>query len=394
MKLILKVAPRPGTSLDALLHQSRGLDLWVTRSDHLIVRADERRADELRRLGYGVEQLHLTTDYLEQHFTAAALSGYHSPESLNDDMSDLAQKYSNLAELRTIGRSVQGRPIQALRLGERRSSNRKVLLVGCHHAREWISVEVPFLLAQHLLEKAQEPEIASWFAAGEIWIAPMVNPDGNAFTRNRADPENRLWRKNRRDNGDGTIGVDPNRNYDYMWGSLDVSTSSRNPADETYIGPGAFSEPESKAVADLVEAQQFRGVITYHSFSQLILYPWGYTRSPIGNAEDREKVAELGRRMATIIRGVHGKIYVAEQASQLYPTAGDTTDWAYGKHRIPAITIELRPDSHDVGGFILPASEIAPTFEENLPAALDFIRTVLPADGSIPDPRPRRGMGE
>jgi len=82
MKLILKVVPRPGTSLDALLHQSLGLDLWVTRSDHLILRADERRADELRRLGYGVEQLHLTTDYLERHFTPAALSGYHSLESL------------------------------------------------------------------------------------------------------------------------------------------------------------------------------------------------------------------------------------------------------------------------------------------------------------------------
>src|SRR5690242_15947626 len=191
MKLILKVVPRAGTSLDTLLHQSLGLDLWVTRTDHLILRTDERRADELRRLGYGVEQLHLTTDYLEQHFTAAALSGYHSPESLNDDMSDLAQRHNQLAELRTIGRSVQGRPIQALRLGERRNSNRKVLLVGCHHAREWISVEVPFLLAQHLLEKAQEPEIASWFAAGEIWIAPMVNPDGNAFSRNPADPENR-----------------------------------------------------------------------------------------------------------------------------------------------------------------------------------------------------------
>jgi carboxypeptidase T len=377
MKLILKVSPRPGSSLDAILHQALGLDVWVTRSDYLILRTDERRADELRRLGYAVEQLHLTKDYLEQHFTEAALTGYHSPESLNDDLSDLAQRYSNLAELRTIGRSVQNRPIQALRLGERRNSTRKVLLVGCHHAREWISIEVPFLLAQNLLENAHDPEIASWFSSCEIWVAPMVNPDGNAFTQNRSDPENRLWRKNRRDNGNGTIGVDPNRNYDYMWGSLDVNTSSRNPADETYIGPFAFSEPENKAVADLVEAQQFDGVITYHSYSQLILYPWGYTRSPIDNPDEREKVSDLGRRMATLIRGVHGEIYVPEQASQLYPTAGDTTDWAYGKHRIPAITIELRPDSHEVGGFILPASQIAPTFEENLPAALEFIRTVL-----------------
>jgi carboxypeptidase T len=389
MNLILKVVPRPGRSLDAILHRGLGLDVWVTRSDHLILRTDERRADELRRLGYGVEQLHLTANYLDQHFTEAALTGYHSPESLNDDLSDLARRYSNLAELRTIGSSVQNRPIQVLRLGERRNSKHKVLIVGCHHAREWISVEVPFLLAQHMLENAQDAEIASWFAGSEIWIAPMVNPDGHAFTQNRADPENRLWRKNRRDNGDGTIGVDPNRNYDYMWGSLDVNTSSRNPADETYIGPFAFSEPESKAVADLVEAQEFSGVITYHSFSQLILYPWGYTRSPIDNTDDREKISDLGRRMATLIRGIHGKIYVPEQASQLYPTAGDTTDWAYGKHRIPGITIELRPDSQDAGGFILPASQIAPTFEENRPAAFEFIRTAL----GIPPKHPAAEVG-
>jgi carboxypeptidase T len=377
MKVILKVVPRQATSLDALLHQTLGLDVWVTRSDYLALRTDEQTADKLRRLGYDVEQLHITTDYLQQHFTAAVLSGYHSPESLNDDMSDLARKYKDIAELRVIGTSVEGRPLQALRLGERRNSDRKVLLVGCHHAREWISVEVPLLLAQRILENAQTTEIGAWLAAGEIWVAPMVNPDGHAFTRNLADPENRLWRKNRRDNGDGTIGVDPNRNYDYMWGSLDVNTSSRNPADETYIGAHPFSEPESKAVADLVDAQRFRGLITYHSYSQLILYPWGYTRSPIANPEDRERTVEIGRRMAKVIWDVHGSIYVPQQASQLYPAAGDTTDWAYGKHAIPAITIELRPDSHEVGGFILPPNQIMPTFEEILPATLEFIRTVF-----------------
>src|SRR5262249_6299139 len=115
MKLIVRVVPRPGASLDALLHQSLGLDVWVTRSDHLVLRIDEQNVDRLQRLGYDVEQLHLTTDYLEQHFTAAVLSGYHSPEQLNDDMSDLANKYKSIAELRGIGASVQGRPIQALR---------------------------------------------------------------------------------------------------------------------------------------------------------------------------------------------------------------------------------------------------------------------------------------
>ncbi|HEY0525931.1 MAG TPA: M14 family metallopeptidase [Stellaceae bacterium] len=378
MKLILKVTPGTAAQpLDRLLGMTLGLDIWVARSDHLVLRTDEARAERLRQLGYGVEQLHLTRDYLERHFTAAAVADYHSPESLNDDMSALAAAHPDIAELRTIGASVQNRPILALRLGLRRNSEHKVLFVGCHHAREWISVEVPFRLARHLLDHAEEAEVATWLSGGEIWIAPMVNPDGHAFTRDRSDPENRLWRKNRRDNGDGTTGVDPNRNYDFQWGTLDIDTSSKTPGAETYIGPRAFSEPESKAVADLVDAQKFRGVVTYHSYSQLILHPWGYTRTPIANHADHERLAGLGRQMAKSVKSVHGRVYVPEQASKLYPTAGDTTDWAYGKHQIPAITIELRPDSHDEGGFILPPDQIAPAFEENLPAALDFIRAVF-----------------
>src|SRR5712691_6134151 len=93
--------------------------------------------------------------------------------------------------------------------------------------------------------------------------------------------------------------------------------------------------------------------------------------------EDREKLAAIGLRMATLMRNVHQKIYVPQQASQLYPAAGDTTDWAYGKHSIPAITIELRPDSHALGGFILPPDQIKPTFDEMLPATMEFIRTIF-----------------
>src|SRR5687767_13492610 len=105
-------------------------------------------------------------------------------------------------------------------------------------------------------------QIAGWLQAGEIWIAPMVNPDGHEFSR--TGPANRLWRKNRRVNADGSIGVDPNRNYGYMWGILDVPTSSHTPSDPTYVGPRAFSEPETRAVRDLVAAQRFDGVVTFH----------------------------------------------------------------------------------------------------------------------------------
>jgi carboxypeptidase T len=204
-------------------------------------------------------------------------------------------------------------------------------------------------------------------------VMPMVNPDGHEFCRT-AD---RLWRKNRRRNSDGSFGVDPNRNYGYMWGTLDVPTSSQVPSDETYVGPRAFSEPETQAVRNLVAAQKFAGLITYHSFSQLVLYPWGYTADEVRDPVDRATLSDLARRMSESIRQVHGKIYIPQPSSKLYPTAGDTTDWAYGEYGIPSFTIELRPKTVEEGGFILPTSAIRPTWEENRSAAFYLIDRLL-----------------
>jgi carboxypeptidase T len=173
------------------------------------------------------------------------------------------------------------------------------------------------------------------------------------------------------------VGVDPNRNYGYMWGTLDISTSSHVPSDETYVGPRAFSEPETRAVRDLVARELFSGLITYHSYSQLILYPWGYTADPIADPADRSELSQLGAELQQLIKGVHGRTYTAQKASELYPTAGDTVDWVYGEYDIPSFTIELRPATAMDGGFILPANQIQPTFEENRPAAHAFIEHIF-----------------
>ena len=202
----------------------------------------------------------------------------------------------------------------------------------------------------------------------------MVNPDGHEYTQT---PANRLWRKDRRRNPDGSTGVDPNRNYGYMWGTLDVNTSSHVPADETYVGPRAFSEPEVRAVRDLVARERFSGVLSYHSYSQLILYPWGYTAERIEDQDDFAEHRDLAQDMEQLIRKVHGRTYVAQQSSELYPTAGDTTDWTYGEYDAPSLTIELRPATWAEGGFILRADQIRPCWEENRPAALEFIRHVI-----------------
>jgi carboxypeptidase T len=151
------------------------------------------------------------------------------------------------------------------------------------------------------------------------------------------------------------------------------------PSDDTYVGPRAFSEPETRAVRNLVARELFSGVLTYHSYSQLILYPWGYTEQAVPDASDRATMTKLAERMQQLMRNVHGSTYRPLQSSQLYgiPVVGDTTDWTYGEYAIPSFTIELRPDSPQAGGFILPPEQIQPTFEENLPAALEFIDHIL-----------------
>ncbi len=373
-RLIVRVTSTdPRASLARLLTAPLGLDVWEVKPDFVVLQADEGQAGRLEAMGYGVEQLEQIEPYLSTFATPAAVAGYHTVATLEQDLRRLAEQHPEVAELHQIGRSVEGRPLWALRIGERRDSTRKVAFLGCHHAREWISVEIPYLLAEHLLDNSSTDPVQRWLQQGEVWVAPMVNPDGHEHTRT----ENRLWRKNRRRNPGGSIGVDPNRNYGYMWGVLDISTSSHVPSDETYVGPRAFSEPEVRAVRNLVARQLFDGVLSYHSYSQLILYPWGYTSEPIVDEADRSEMRTLAERMEGLIRAVHGETYTAQQASQLYPTAGDTTDWTYGEFGVPSFTIELRPASALEGGFLLPAAQIQPCWEENRPAALEFVRHVL-----------------
>src|SRR5215831_7769338 len=157
MNLILKVtSTSPRARLSQLLHLPLGLDIWEVKPDYIILRGADAQAERLQRMGYNVEQLHLTERYVSRFATAEAIAGYHSAESLEQDLRQLASRQPEVVELREIGRSLEDRAIWALRLGQRRGSTRKVLFMGCHHAREWISVEVPYLLADYLAQNVNQ----------------------------------------------------------------------------------------------------------------------------------------------------------------------------------------------------------------------------------------------
>ena len=295
---------------------------------------------------------------------------YHTYETLDQELHWMAIRYPLLSKLTSIGRSIEGRQIWALKISDFAKEDEDepvVVFLGCHHAREWISVEVPFHLGRYLLERYySDPTIAWLVNHAEIWVIPMINPDGHQYSV----VEERLWRKNRRVNGDGTFGVDLNRNYRHQWGG---PGSSGETFDYTYRGTRPFSEPETRAVRDFLENQARRAVISYHNFSQEILYPWGctYTAPP-----KEDLLTCLSSTMAYHIKKVHWRTYEPMQGSLHYIYSGNAIDWIYQRFGAPSFTVELRSDDCDPG-FRLPEDEIVPTCEENLPAALFMIEWVI-----------------
>ena len=329
-----------------------------------------------------------TWTMLDQYPPRLKVIGWSVYHSYADVESGLRSLERRIAKVQSIGVSVEGRQIWAIKISDDPNTNDPnkpdILFVGCHHAAEWISVEVPLYIAANLVQRyTTDTSTRTLIDNAEIWIVPVLNPDG--FEYSRSNPLNRFWRKNRRDNGDGTFGVDINRNYGYQWG-LDTDTSGTSGSSwaPDYRGPSEFSEPETRAMRDLISSPsyEFKALITYHSYSQLVLYPWGYTNEA---APDSERMNVLAKNMAGLIHDVHSAGYTAKQASTLYCASGDLTDWAYGTKQIPSFTIELRPSGSDIpgGGFLLPTDQILPTCEENWPAAV-YLARVCALDDTAP----------
>ncbi len=251
-------------------------------------------------------------------------------------------------------------------------------IIGCHHAREWISVEVSLYIAQQLLaDYNTDPDIRSLVDRGEIWIVPVLNVDGYRYT----EAADRLWRLNRRNNGDGTYGVDLNRNYSHEWG-YDTG-SNPVPGSSTYRGPSPLSEPESQAVSDLFESRRFIGALTYHNYSQYVTSPWGYT---IAAPADAEAMEDLSVEMAAVINEQHAESrydYIAGRwGVLLYLGSGVFVDWVYGVHGIMAALVEVRPRAFPY--FILRPDQILPTCVENYAGAVHMMQTLFGPESDPP----------
>ena len=303
---------------------------------------------------------------------------WDEPGGIRDELHAIARDNRKIVKLEVLGRTHQGRELIALKVTEdarkvRDGKRPAALYSSTQHAREWISTEVNRRLLHHFVDgwNSKDKEIRGILEDTELWFVVVANPDGYQYTFDR----DRLWRKNLRDNdGNGEItvgdGVDPNRNYNANWG-YDNEGSSPDPADETYRGPSARSEPETRALAGLIDRIGPTMHSNLHSFGRWLLYPQGWQVGTL-DADNPVYVALGGTDAKPAIPGFNP----GQSADTLYVTNGETTDYSESSAGAIAYTPELGEGTPGAG-FVFPDDEalVQQEFENALPFHVALARS-------------------
>lgn len=272
--------------------------------------------------------------------SSASADIYYSYESMTTLLQGLAANHSDIMSLSSIGTTYQGRTIWAVKISDnvnQEEGEPEVLFMGAHHGNEKPGAEVCIRFIQTVVDSYQtNTTIHSLVDSTEIFVIPMVNPDGYAVDeRKNQEPNHGPFGHRLKVT---SIGVDVNRNYGYDWDKYFVhlrlyrgATKVRDSSPE-YRGPSPFSTAEAKAVRDFVNSHNIKIAISYHTFGRDILYPWGSHRYP---PKDVLTFLSIGENISNIDG------YTLEQSIMLYPTLGDACDWMYATKGIFAFTIEL-----------------------------------------------------
>ncbi|MHC5113703.1 MAG: M14 family zinc carboxypeptidase [Planctomycetota bacterium] len=292
---------------------------------------------------------------------------YRNLADITTRVNDLAAAHPAIMQVIDIGDSLEGRDIRAVRITGPGTDKPAILYNSCQHAREWITPMTTMYILEHLVTQyGTDPTVTSLVDAIEFFVIPIVNPDGYEWTWT----DERFWRKNRRDNGDGTIGVDLNRNWGYEWGGEGAEPI---PGDDLYHGPAPFSEPETQVMRDFYIAHpNLVASIDFHNYGQLALWPWAYGEVPL---VDGGVHAAIGEDLVDAIHGVHGLLYEHGPIEEtLYAASGASVDWTWGDQGVISYTVELRPLTPS---FDPPPEEILPTAQENLAGALAMAEAAI-----------------
>ncbi|OHE93806.1 zinc carboxypeptidase [Colletotrichum orchidophilum] len=301
---------------------------------------------------------------------------YHSYDDHVQYWRDIHAAFPENSEWLDVGASYEGRSIFGLRLwgGKDASTKPIVLWHGTVHAREWITTMTVEYLTYQLIDgyKSGDQNVTAFFDAYDFYIVPFHNPDGFVYSQTT----NRLWRKNRQPRSNTIcIGTDGNRNWDFQWDyPLEDGSVSANPCGETFRGIAPGDTPENVVLSALsrelaASAGGVRLFIDWHSYSQLILLPWGFSCEPDVLPKNLQAQRDVGAGYAATIAATSGEEYeVGPSCEILYYSTGSARDFHHGAlNATYSWSVELRPKSGGTGGsgFILPPEFILPTAEEH-----------------------------
>jgi len=326
---------------------------------------------------------------VQQFAAAQAEDGFEvwrswdEPGGFSDQMYEVAEENPQIAKLVKLGTTIQGREVLAIKLtqgarGQRDGGRPAVLYSATQHAREWISAEVNRRLMYWYIDRwrANDKEVRNLLRSNELWFVLVANPDGYQYTFD----EERLWRKNLRDNnGDGNItvgdGIDLNRNFPNHF-NYDEEGSSSIPSSETYRGTGPVSEPETGAMKSLLDRIGFEFQVNYHSAVEWLLYADGW-QIATPTADDPIYYALSGNLDEAAIEDYHPGL----SSDVLYVTNGETTDYAHASTGALAWTPELSEGCPGCG-FVFPDDDelVQAEFERNLPFALSVAKSASDPD--------------
>ncbi|XP_050300738.1 zinc carboxypeptidase-like [Anthonomus grandis grandis] len=287
---------------------------------------------------------------------------YNTLDEINNWLESLATEFPSYITILKPGKTYEGRDIVGVKLDFNPGTQKKVVFMESNiHAREWISSAVNTYILDQFLRNTQT-DIRALAQKFTWYFFPVMNPDGFVFSHT----DDRLWRKTRTSYG-LHYGADPNRNWDYKW--MTNNGASLYPGEINYAGPHPFSEKSVKVMSEFIASitSNMIAYIAFHSFSQVLLLPYGHTKEPLDNYNEMMGIAKVA--MAKL-EAVHNTKYTfGNVGEEMYIATGTSMDWVKGNFHIPIVcTYELRPQFEKPGesGFILPSEQILPTGEETL----------------------------
>lgn len=280
-----------------------------------------------------------------QNFKLGSFGGFLTYDELLAELDSMKSKFPNLITSKTSIASqitIEGREIYYLKISDNPDfdeSEPEVLYTALHHAREPASMQQMIFYMYYLLENYGINQEVTYLVDNlELYFIPCVNPDGYIYNQSTDPNGGGLFRKNRRNNGDGTYGVDLNRNYGYEWG-FDDSGSSPSTNMDSYRGTSGFSEPETQAMKNFIENHNFKIALNYHTYSDLLIYPWGYTNSFF--TPDHNIFTEYGTLLTSENLYVHGN----PMQTVGYTGNGTSDDWMYGEQNSKGKIFAMSPEA-------------------------------------------------